>query len=301
MRAIGAMESVAHMQKIQEQQFDDTGKVVFDDAYNQPDPRMYFDHLGECGYRIAGEAQPVIATTLEAVTNTRQLEQRKVIDIGSSYGINAALMKCDITLKELYDHYLDDAVAGMDRREVVQTDIRYYKNQNCDPDIKVVGIDVSEHALQYGVETGLLDAAIAKNLEEERLAPAEEAKLQGADLVMSTGAIGYVTEETVGQVLDATTSTRPWVANTVLRMFPYDAYVELLAEMGYVTEKLDTTLRQREFANEEERENCLENLRSLGLDPEGKESDGSYHAEFFLSRPADEAKTPVFENAIRLA
>lgn len=275
-------------------QFDDTGKAVFDDAYNQADPRMYYEDLGRLGYRIAGEAQPQIARTVSALTEIRDEKQPKVIDIGSSYGINAALLNSDLTLGQLDEHYRSDEIANWNRERVLERDIEFF-SENADEQCSIVGIDVSSHALQYAVDAGLLEAALAVNLEEDSLAPEEAAVLSDADLIMSTGAIGYVSETTFEQVLDTCTDSQPWVANSVLRMFPYDGFLELLDKRGYVTEKYESTLIQRGFASDDEQQNVLDNLRDIGVNPAGKEATGHYHAEFFLSRPRAEATRSIFE------
>ena len=78
-------------------------------------------------------------------------------------------------------------------------------------------------------------------------------------------------------------------------MFPYDPIESCLRDWGLETEKLEgRTFIQRRFANSEERNHSLERLAELGIDPTGKEEDGSYHAEFYLSRPpADIEKLPL--------
>ena len=281
--------------EIPTEKYDDTGKAVFDDAYNQPDPRMYYEDLGRLGYRIAGEAQPQIARTVSALTETRDEQQPKVIDIGSSYGINAALLNNDLTLDHLDQHYRTEEISDWNRDQLLERDIEFFCDHESDQSYEIIGIDVSKPALQYAVDAGLLDAALAVNLEEESLKPEEAAVLSDADLIMSTGAVGYVSEATFEQVLDACEDSRPWVANSVLRMFPYDGFLELLAKRGYVTEKYESTLIQRGFATQEEQEHVLANLDELGIDPANKEAGGHYHAEFFLSRPREEATRTIFE------
>jgi hypothetical protein len=87
-----------------------------------------------------------------------------------------------------------------------------------------------------------------------------------------------------------TRDEQPWIANFVLRMFPFDAIEETLSEWGYTTEKLHgQTFAQRQFASVEEQEQVLEHLVKRGIDPTGKESEGQLLAEFYLSRPAKEA------------
>lgn len=277
------------------EQYDDTGKAVFDDAYNQPDPRMYYEDLGRLGYRIAGEAEPHIERTLAALREVRGIAKPKVIDIGCSYGINAALQNTDLTLDELDEHYRTNDVADWNREQILERDIKYFAEHASEEKASFVGMDVSANALQYAVDAGLMDSALVVNLEENKLKPEEAAEIKGADLILSTGAVGYISAATFEQVLDASGESRPWVANSVLRMFPYDEILKLLEERGYVTEKYEGTLIQRSFATDEERLNVMKNLEEIGVDPTGKEAEGNYHAEYFLSRPREEASKPIFK------
>lgn len=276
-----------------QQQFDDTGKVVFDDYYDRPDPRTYFINLGEHDYRIAGEAQPFFRKVLDTLRDTRNVERVKAIDLGCSYGINAALMKHDITLEDLSAHYGDSAMESLDRQGVLDRDLAFYRAHRTDAKLEVVGIDPAANAIRYGVDAGLLDEGLVKDLEEEPFSNEEVELLDDADLVMSTGCIGYVSEKSIEKLLNATEDDRPWMAHTVLRMFSFEPYKAMLKERGYVTEQLDGTLIQRRFADAEEKSHVLENLHNLGVDPTGKESDGWYHANVYVSRPVEEAKKPL--------
>jgi hypothetical protein len=87
----------------------------------------------------------------------------------------------------------------------------------------------------------------------------------------------------------------PWIANFVLRLFPFNAIEETLNDSGYVTEKFEgRTFVQRRFASAEEQEQVLEQLHDHGIDPTGKEAEGHLLAEFYLSRPmTDAAEVPI--------
>lgn len=276
-----------------EQQLDDTGKVVFDAYYNQPDPRAYFTTIHELDYCIPGEAQPILSDTLKAVRSARNIEQVKVGDLGCSYGVNAALMKCDVGMDDLYDHYDTPEIASWERQEVLERDRRYFNDHVTDVHIETIGIDPADEAVSYGVDAGILQGGITTNLEDRSLTSEDAALLVTTDLVMSTGCIGYATERSMEQILAATADRRPWMAHFVLRMFSYEPFTALLNDHGYVTESLDATFRQRRFGSPEERANVLGNLDELGIDPAGMESEGWYHARFFLSRPVEEAQTPI--------
>jgi len=87
----------------------------------------------------------------------------------------------------------------------------------------------------------------------------------------------------------------PWIANFVLRLFPFDAIEKSLDKWGYITEKLEgQTFFQRQFASDDEHDQVLEQLQDQGVDSSGKEADGHFLAEFYLSRPMkDVAKVSI--------
>ncbi len=152
----------------------------------------------------------------------------------------------------------------------------------------MVGLDASANAIKYAVEANLLDDGVATDLESGRPSPAAAAVLDDADLVISTGCVGYVGESTFKGILEVNAPRKPWMVHFVLRMFPFTDIRETLDLLGYVTEKVeDQTFLQRRFASDEEQEHVLERLSGLGIDPTGLEAEGWYHAEAFISRPAD--------------
>ena len=61
-----------------------------------------------------------------------------------------------------------------------------------------------------------------------------------------------------------------WMANFVLRMFDYEPVEEMLAERGYVTERLGGALfPQRRFVSADEQAHVLDNLRRRGISAGG--------------------------------
>jgi hypothetical protein len=111
------------------------------------------------------------------------------------------------------------------------------------------------------------------------------------DVIISTGCVGYVGEDTFTRLLARTDHrTPPWVASFVLRTFPYDGIAKRLADFGLVTEKLDGRFFvQRAFESKAEKDGALGRLRDLGLDPQYEDAHNCFVTEFFLSRPAAQA------------
>ena len=167
-------------------------------------------------------------------------------------------------------------------------------------DITVIGLDRAEKAVAFAETVGLLDEGLALDLEAEPLSDPVKENLTRIDLVTSTGCVGYVTEKSFEHLLPAVTQGRPaWIANFVLRMFPFDTIAETLGRWGYATEKLEgRTFVQRRFASTDEQGQVLDRLRERGVDPAGKEAEGHLVAEFYLSRPTRDAAEVSIERLL---
>ena len=262
---------------------DETGKVSFDHIYVADDPRPYFRTLRRYGYVIPELARPHFARLVEEYRETRGVAVPTVLDVGCSYGVNAALLRCDVTLAALYDRYgagdePRDALVAADRELVAATRTAR---------VRVVGLDASAAALAYAVDAGFLDDGVVADLESGELTARQRAQLAGADLVVSTGCIGYVTEKTLLRIVDAAGGRLPWMAHVCLRMFPFDTIAGHLDDLGYETVAVGEPLRQRRFASEREQELVLERLAELGVADAG-ESGGWLYARLYVSRPVGE-------------
>lgn len=274
-------------------------KANMDHIYDQPDPRAYFRELRKHGYTIPGAAKPIFQKLISRLRHQRN-DTVHVLDLGCSYGINAALLKHDLSMPDLYDHWGTRDTSEIDPDGLIASDLDYFSSLDEQADITVTGLDQAKSAVSFGRETGLLDDGLAINLETEPLPGAATKTLAKVDLVTSTGCVGYVTEKSFERLLPALTQGRsPWIGNFVLRMFPFDPIDDTLKEWGYVTEKLEgRTFVQRDFVSEEEREQVLQHLRKRGIDPDGKEGNGQLLAEFYLSRPADDVEAAPIERLL---
>ncbi|NQW10460.1 MAG: class I SAM-dependent methyltransferase [Alphaproteobacteria bacterium] len=270
-------------------------KACMDHVYDQFDPRAYFRELKKLGYAIPSAAKPIFQNLIGHLQQRRD-DTVHVLDLGCSYGVNAALLKHDMSMPELYQHWGQNRQADETPEEFVEYHQRFFDDLDEPEDIEVIGLDVAENAVAFAKEIGLLDVGLAINLETQPLPASAEEELALVDLVTSTGCVGYVTEKSFERLLPAITRDRqPWIANFVLRMFPFDAIEETLSGRGYITEKLEgQTYVQRAFASVEEQGQVLEQLREEGIDPTGKEAEGDLLAEFYLSRPIkDAAEVPI--------
>ena len=277
-------------------------KADFNSIYVQPDPRQYFTLLGSLNYMIPDVAQPIFDQIITYLSG-RLRRTVTVLDIGCSYGVNAALLKYGIGVDALRQRYASAGLATCHSARLAVYDRHFFASWPVRSNVRIVGLDVSKPATDYGVSVGLLDDAIVADLEKGELSPGDARKVRHADLIISTGCVGYVSERTFEALIGLfPAGTAPWVASFVLRMFPYCNIEEYLANHALVTEKLmGATFVQRRFKDNSEAEEALANIRALGLDPSGKESDGLYHAEFFLSRPQSEISRAPLGKIVSIA
>ena len=275
-------------------------KAIFDDIYIQEDPRSYFSVLGDLDYMIPDVAEPVVRQILAAkasATGTKPV----VLDVGCSYGINAAVHRFPLTFGGLRHRYARREMKALSADELMRLDRNFYAAW---PDVglaKFIGLDVSEPAIRYATSVGLLDDGVVADLENNALSKDEARIIGKADVIMSTGCIGYVTEKTFDKLLDATGKT-PWIISFVLRMFPFDSLAATFAERGLVTERLaGVTFIQRRFRDAEEFENSLATLAKIGVDATGLETEGLFHADLILSRPEADARAVPLDDIVTVS
>jgi len=121
----------------------------------------------------------------------------------------------------------------------------------------VVGLDVADGAVGYGVATGALDAAFTENLEDTAPSAALAAQMRTVDLITTFGGVGYVSERTFTALVDASDNT-PWVAAFALRAYDYGPIERALAAHGLVTEQSGASFPQRRFADASEQRWAVE-------------------------------------------
>ncbi len=265
-------------------------KANFDDIYDRPTPIPYYSTMREAGYEIPQNAKPLFVALIERLRRLRGKKTVGVLDLGCSYGVSGALLKYGLSIDQLYEHYDQARQEAAGRDALLAKDRAWLGRLERRGDIRVYGVDVAESAVRYAVASGLLDGGVAADLEADPCPQATQIP-EAIDLVISTGCVGYVTERSFHRLLDRASRPSPWIASFVLRMFDYGPIEEALASRGMVTEKLrGRSFAQRRFISAEEKQHAIEQVRSLGRDPAGLESRGRYHADFYLSRPAEEAE-----------
>jgi hypothetical protein len=264
-------------------------KVDFSSLYTSKDPRNYFKYLGQLDYVIPHLAQPVFAQVIRARAEI-QKDPVTVLDVGSSYAVNGALMKYALRYEMLRERYTFPGLQLLSSEELLDLDRSFFNAWPENPGVRMIALDVSENAVRYAQQSGTADLGLAADFEDRDPTPAEAEALADVDLIVSTGCVGYVTAKTFNRIARATRNGRtPWVVSFVLRMFPFDDIAKALRTHGLVTEKFEgATFVQRRFGNREEMEAAIMAVEKRGMDTRGHEAEGLYHAELFVSRPAEE-------------
>ncbi|HZW43189.1 MAG TPA: hypothetical protein VFF32_02185 [Dermatophilaceae bacterium] len=261
-------------------------KANFDAIYDQPDPRAYFTTLEQLDYIIPQHGADVFAQILKIrVADNRY--RPKILDVCCSYGVVATLLKTDLEIGDIYAHYRDAATQSLSSEQLAAADQRLLLEHYRPGSPHVVGLDVARNAVDYAIATGALDAGIVENLELDDPSARLTELLSDVDLITTTGGVGYVTRRTFERLLGVTSGSA-WVAAFCLRTYDYEPIAETLRSHGLRTERVTRTFPQRRFTGPEEQQWAVSQVRSRGVDPTGKEEDGFYHAELYLSRPAGE-------------
>jgi SAM-dependent methyltransferase len=277
-------------------------KANFDAIYRQQDPRDYYLALGNLDYVIPEIASPVFLQ-LASQLRARKGRPITVLDVGCSYGVLSAIMRHGLTMDQLRERYASPSIRRLSPGGLTACDANFFAGWPEHADIRFIGLDASPDAIAYARLVGLIDEGLAVNLETGTLSEQARDMISKADLIVSSGAVGYVTEKTFSKLLSAfEPGHEPWVASFVLRVFDYKPLSLCMAERGLVTERFEgATFVQRRFRDWAEYENMIRLLHDAGIDPAGKEAEGLLHAELFVSRPELEIRNVSLSKIVSLS
>jgi SAM-dependent methyltransferase len=277
---------------------DKTGKIVLNDIYDASDPSSYYLTLGRLDYVIPEAARAVFSSLIDALRAARKLERVKIADIGCSYGVNAAILKYDISFSELTARYAAKRAEGLAGAELLRDDRALFDSLHEMRPIDVIGLDTATRAIAYAESAHIIDAGITRNLETAPLDDLVKRVLSDVDLVISTGAVGYVGAPTFAKVLEGA-GGQPWVAAFVLRQFDFTPIAAELAKSGYRTETLpNTVFPQRRFAGDDERASAYARLKAIGRKRTPLEDNGWYASTLHVARPEAEVRAMSLEEML---
>lgn len=278
-------------------------KADFSNVYNLDDPREYFRSLAANDYIIPHIARDIFLQLID-VRDDLHKKTLNIIDLGCSYGVNAALLKRHLNWDMLVARQTLPGMMRLPSVALQRLDRLFLESWPLRERIRMIGIDIAERAIAYANAVGALDIGFPVDLENEDMPPRLRREVETADLIVSTGCVGYVTERTFSRLALAMADQqkKPWVASFVLRAVDYSRIARELSRAGLVTEKLEgMTFVQRRFADVAEMEATLEILKRRGIDSSFHEARGLMHAEFYLSRPPEDIQKRPLHQLIRVS
>ncbi|WP_292694038.1 hypothetical protein [Mesorhizobium sp.] len=262
-------------------------KHDFSGAYNRKWPHAYFRAHLALDYTIPDRAKPVFEKLFADYRRLRNKTELKIVDIGCSYGVNAALLRSNLDLDDLYAEYLGSSGSLSRRLDIEHR--AFFHSCGLRDDIRFVGVDPSFRAVHYARNQGLLEGGIPADLEARDLTVKERCALADADIIISTGCVGYATERTFARVYKAAAASRPWVVVFAMHPFSYHEIATTLREFALETRLVDRfRQRQRRFSTTTERQAILTAMAELGIEDRLERTTGYVYASCYISAPPGE-------------
>ena len=165
---------------------DSDGKIDLNQVYEQPDPRSYYQTLSRLDYQIPACAEPLFRRTIRSLRRLRRKRAVTVLDVGSSYGVNAAILKHRFSLPSLFELYGTETNLTLPSSgDLAARDRELFGPDRGDGGLVTVGLDSSSEAIGYARDAGIIDHGIVANLELRDLDSAEAGIIAPVDLVVS--------------------------------------------------------------------------------------------------------------------
>ncbi|MEM1369839.1 MAG: class I SAM-dependent methyltransferase [Cyanobacteria bacterium P01_H01_bin.15] len=272
---------------------DQKGKASFTHIYDQETPSDFYLKFAPLSYIIADVARSPSMLIYEHFMEIRSVPRISILDVACSYGINAAIQRFHLSSSELQGRY---AALPNTCDRLIEADRVFFSSRRPDERLSFIGQDIAHNAISYAQKVGLLSESICVDFERNtELEPCQKAILAPIDIVLATGAVGYVTEKTLIPIVKASANS-PWIVSFVLRQIEYRPVEENLNQLGYVTEKLkQMVFPQRRFFDAEEKNAAVQKLNQMGKPLTPLEKRGWHAAELYLSRPVADVQLPLSE------
>ncbi len=267
-------------------------KADFNSIYTEPPPHKYISTMAEHGYRIGEKARPYFQSAVQLLEELNgEALPVQMLDLGCSYGIGSALVKYGCSFDELTAFYSNRAPTEFSS---CCDATRMWLNvvpPACN--IRCVGLDSSAPAIDFALHSRLLDAGISRDYELAGVVPTqnEAAWFQNCNLLVSTGAIGYVTEQTLAKILchlgkNHSGEYGPFVVVSILRMFDIQPIREVFWQFGLDFKPVPGVyLPQRRFIDKKEEREVLKILGERGVDSRGLEDNGELYCRLYVAGP----------------
>ncbi|MBD3232307.1 MAG: hypothetical protein GF315_01140 [candidate division Zixibacteria bacterium] len=270
-------------------------KANFNDVYTAPTPHAYIAKMARHNYQIGEQARPYCIAAAELLRkNNGEIWPVQMLDVGCSYGIGSAFVRYGCSFEEIIGFFASRAPE--DYASCCEVTRMWLNVTSPICNIRSVGLDNSGPAIKFALGSGLLDGGIARDFENPEVMPTEDEQgwIRSCNLLVSTGAIGYVTEKTLNKILpyfgkDHPSDFGPLAVITILRIFDSEPIIDCFKRFGFDFQRVEgIRLPQRDFVDEVERVKVLEILREKGLDASEFEEAGTHYADLYVAAPAEQ-------------
>jgi len=261
-------------------------KKDFTDIYTQKFPDDYLKEMKKLHYRIPDKTKPLYLSLAQQLIQ-KLSRPINVLDIGSSYGINSALLKYGLKMSDLDDFFLQEDNTTIEKTK------QFFERIPSEDKLNFYQIDISEPALKFSEHTKLCKKGICVNLETGNL-PIKE--IPSFDMVIATGCIGYIGYKAFSNLFEfikkqqtkflESKIDKPIFAFSVLRIFDMEKIQKTFDYYGYSLVKTDLNpIPQRQFSDSEEQNQTIFLLKDKGIETKKFEDDGHFYADFYVASP----------------
>ena len=270
---------------------DNTKQVItrFDDIYNLPDSRAYFNEMYNAQFENAHHASKAFMSAFKEVRRLRNLASLNVLDFASGYGIGSLLLRHDIELSEVLDRYKNAQFDLDTTAATILSDQHWLQsNRNTDLQCQIAGVDIAQRAVEYGHQVGIFDYSFGENLQDAMPSEKLTRFLKTCHLIIEVGSVAHMLPDAVEKMLNKCEEL-PWIITSPIRGNESQESLEVMRSAGLFVEPMPIApFRHRLFLDEAEQQRAIEIIKSHGLNPEGIETLGSFHAQLYLARPRNE-------------
>lgn len=257
-------------------------KKDFTDVYVRKYPAPYLEQMRKVDYRIPDQTKPLYKHLSERLCNYLK-RPINILDLGSSYGINSALLNYELIMSELDDFFVEQNPTPSLKE--VQNFFDGLPNKNSS--LKFYLVDTSLPALEFAEKAGLCEGSFCVNLEKDPVPSEFKMTLKDIDMIIATGCIGYIGWRAFEQIfknLDDDEKSSPIFAFSVLRIFRMDEIERVFKKNKFNLIKTKIgPLKQRQFYDDQEMKKTLDLLHSRKVDTRGMEETGAYYADFYFA------------------
>lgn len=261
-------------------------KKDFTSIYTQQNPTPYLEEMKNLEYRIPDQTRPLYKHLAERILNYKK-RPVKIIDLGSSYGINSALLNHDLVMSELDEFF----IKNNPEPSIRSTQNFFDELPTENPNLQFYLVDTSSPALNFAEKAGLCENSFCVNLEKESISPTFQKTIYESDLIISTGCVGYIGWKSFAKIFSNIESEKmplPVFAFTVLRIFPMKDIKRVFRENNFELIKTKIgPLKQRHFYDEVEMNDTLDLLKRRNIDTKNLEDTGYYFADFYVGGPTN--------------